>query len=480
MPRSDRERRKWIRKRSRRGTTGVEAPARKKTAIKEFLLKPGVRLAVLVASVVVILATGATALLTDQEAFESQQWATHSYEVRHQLSNLNVARAEARAAAFGNLPGTDAKRKRDLQQQTAAMRTIVQRLHQLVRDNPVQLERVARIELLVKQQAAELEECVNQKGCGKAVVAAVEQRKIQLDELVTVMDRDEHELLRGRLYEWNALFRRNRIPIAVACGVALFLLFYSFRLLTAEVAARRAMEKQAHENTESYRAMSARILELQDIERRKIARELHDSIGQFLAGVKMGLGQISSKKAMVVEKEWVTETMDMTDKAIGEIRTISHLLHPPLLDELGFEATARWYADGFAKRSGTKIKLDIDEIVDRLPRGVELALFRVLQESLTNVHRHAKAQNVSVQLCCRDGEVILEVRDDGNGIPRRVLQRFQAGGAAGIGLTGMRERLGELDGHLEVESSAAGTRILATVPSKQRDSESATAVSNAN
>jgi signal transduction histidine kinase len=122
------------------------------------------------------------------------------------------------------------------------------------------------------------------------------------------------------------------------------------------------------------------------------------------------------------------------------------------------------------------MRLQIDEVVDRLPRGVELALFRVLQESLTNVHRHAKSQYVSVEVWCKDGEVILEVTDDGKGIPRRVLQQFQGGGAAGIGLAGMRERLWELEGRLEVESSEKGTRIRATVPTKQCDAENAQAV----
>ena len=442
-------------------------------ALKELLLRPAVRLAVLVVSVAVIVGTGAMAVLTDQEAAESQQSALHSYEVRHQLNKLDVARAEARAAAFDAALGSAAERKPGVEQHTAAMRRIVRRLRELVRDNPVQAERLNRIEPLVEQQAAQLEECAGTEQCGATVVAAVEQRRERLDELIAAMDGDERELLKGRLHEWNLLFRRIRIPIGVACAVALFLLFYSFRLLNAEIGTRRELERQAQENTESYRALSARILELQDIERRKIARELHDSVGQFLAGVKMGLGQISSKKTMAVDNEWVIETMDMTDKALGEIRTISHLLHPPLLDELGFEATARWYAEEFAKRSGTKVRMQIDEIVDRLPRGVELTLFRVLQESLTNVHRHAKAQNVSVQVWCKDGEVMLEVADDGKGIPRRVLQRFQGGGAAGIGLAGMRERLWELDGRLEVESSETGTRIRATVPMKQYDAENA-------
>lgn len=456
---------------------GEEKAARKKTTVKEILLRPAVRLAVLVTSVVIIVATGAAAVLTDQEASESQQWALHSYEVRHQLNLLNVVRAEARAAAFGARLGSDEDRKKDLEQQISAGNEVVRRLQELVKDNSAQMERLKRIGSLMDEQATALRECSNQKNCDRDAAGAVQQRRSELGELITAMDHDERELLLGRLHEWNALFRRNRIPIGVACTAALFLLFYSFRLLDTEVGVRREMEQQARENAESYRALSARILELQDMERRRIARELHDSVGQFLAGVKMGLGQICSKKDALADNEWVSETIDMTDKAIGEIRTISHLLHPPLLDELGFEATARWYTEEFAKRSGTQVHLQIDEIASRLPRNVELALFRVLQESLTNVHRHAKAQSVSVHVWCKDGEAILEVTDDGQGIPRRVLQQFRGGGAAGIGLAGMRGRLGELDGQLNVDSSEAGTRIRATVPTKQCDADNTEATS---
>src|SRR5262249_55151740 len=157
----------------------------------------------------------------------------------------------------------------------------------------------------------------------------------------------------------------------------LLLVVYSFRHLNSEVSARKELERVAQENTESFRALSARILELQDIERRKIARELHDSVGQYLAGLKMNLKQLSSSKLGLPEAaEWLPETIEMTDRAIGEIRTISHLLHPPLLDELGFESTAKWYVAEFAKRSGTNVKLEIGGIVERLPRGIELALFR--------------------------------------------------------------------------------------------------------
>jgi len=165
----------------------------------------------------------------------------------------------------------------------------------------------------------------------------------------------------------------------------------------------------------------------------------------------------------------VSESLDLADRAIGEIRTISHLLHPPLLDELGFHSAARWYAEGFAQRSGIKVELKLTEITKRLPRPIELALFRVLQESLTNVHRHAKATRVEIDVVCTDDEVILKLSDDGKGIPGRVIDGFRAGEARGIGLAGMRERLTDLGGTLHVESSPTGTCITASLPTNECD-----------
>jgi signal transduction histidine kinase len=324
---------------------------------------------------------------------------------------------------------------------------------------------------------------VDSPGCSAAAFAEDELKEVQVREgqirtLVTAMDKEEKGLIQERIETWNAFFWRNLIIIGVALLIALLLVVYSFRQLNAEVAARKELERVAQENTESFRALSARILELQDIERRKIARELHDSVGQYLAGLKMNLSQLSSSKiSLRANAEWLPDTIEMTDRAIGEIRTISHLLHPPLLDELGFESTAKWYVEEFAKRSGTKVKLEIGGIAERLPRGIELALFRALQEALTNVHRHAAASFVNVVVTCADGKVFLEVSDNGKGIPSRILNQFRAGGAAGIGLAGMRERLGELRGTLEVESSPAGTKVKATLPTTQCESDDDTSVS---
>jgi two-component system, NarL family, sensor kinase len=167
----------------------------------------------------------------------------------------------------------------------------------------------------------------------------------------------------------------------------------------------------------------------------------------------------------------LTETIELTERSINEVRTISHLLHPPLLDEVGLESATRWYADGFAKRSALKLGLHLDRISNRLPKEVELALFRVLQESLTNVHRHAGAKSIEVVLTCSTGHVVLAVIDDGRGISSEDLTRFRSGRASGVGLAGMRERLAELDGTLEVERRSRGTAVRATIPVAECASE---------
>lgn len=281
----------------------------------------------------------------------------------------------------------------------------------------------------------------------------------------------EETLLQGRLKTWDRLFVRMIITSIGSFSLALLLLLYNFRLLFREVERGKAQELIEKNNAESYRMLSGRILELQDVERRKIARELHDSVGQFLAGLKINLARLHRREAVpgVESHPLLLESIELTDRAIGEVRTISHLLHPPLLDELGLYSAARWYTEGFAKRSGIQVELNLAEIVDRLPKEIELALFRVLQESLTNVHRHAKATRVTIDIQCTDDDVILFVCDDGRGIKPDALLRFRAGQAGGIGLAGMRERLAELGGTLEVVSSPEGTQIRATVPTNECD-----------
>src|SRR5579864_7595819 len=242
------------------------------------------------------------------------------------------------------------------------------------------------------------------------------------------MQDKEAVVLQQRLTDWDYLFKRNVLLLGVAFAVVALMLAYNFWLLIAEVGHARAAARRVRANAESYRLMSARILELQDSERRRIARELHDSVGQFLAGLKINLSQMGTASPVDAPR-LLDETLKLTDYTIQEVRTISHLLHPPLLEELGFLSAARWYLDEYGKRSQVKVSLLIEEPVERLPREVEIALFRVLQEALTNVYRHAAARAVDVRIRCRDGSVRLSVADDGKGIPEEILSRFREGAA---------------------------------------------------
>jgi PAS domain S-box-containing protein len=218
---------------------------------------------------------------------------------------------------------------------------------------------------------------------------------------------------------------------------------------------------------EAARSLSGRILTLQDEERRKMARGLHDSLGQYLASLKINLALLSTANGN--KANLISESSEIVDNCLTETRTISHLLHPPLLDEAGFGSAARWYVDGFAERSGIKVNMDLPPKLDRLLKEVEIALFRAVQEGLTNVHRHSGASAVDICVRADPGQVHLEISDNGCGIPKKRLTRLTGGdGAAGVGIAGMRERLRELRGSLEIQSAGRGTRLIVAIPLPQQ------------
>jgi two-component system, NarL family, sensor kinase len=220
------------------------------------------------------------------------------------------------------------------------------------------------------------------------------------------------------------------------------------------------------ERTAELQKLTHRLLRVQDEEKRKLARDLHDSTGQTLTALKISATLLQqSCKEIPDTQAMASEIVQLADQAIEEIRTMSYLLHPPLLDEVGFACAAEWYIEGFAKRSGINVQANIANTRARLPRNVEIALFRVLQESLTNIHRHSGASDASIQLLHEGDAVILEIRDFGKGIPEERLRLIHGVSAeTGVGLAGMRERLHELNGSLEIESNARGTSMRATVP----------------
>jgi two-component system, NarL family, sensor kinase len=220
------------------------------------------------------------------------------------------------------------------------------------------------------------------------------------------------------------------------------------------------------EPAEEVQNLSQRLLKVQDDERRRLARNLHDTTGQTLTALKISasLLQEDCKQCPSALKS-VSEVVALADQAITEIRTMSYLLHPPLLDEVGFPCAAEWYVEGFARRSGIDVAFDFATEHQRLPIAIETALFRILQESLTNVHRHSKAKRASVRYLRQREYTILEIRDFGCGIAaERLTGLRQVNGETGVGLAGMHERLKELNGRLELESDGHGTGVRAIVP----------------
>jgi signal transduction histidine kinase len=223
------------------------------------------------------------------------------------------------------------------------------------------------------------------------------------NEIVERMSKEEEQLLERRLLRSERFFLLTILVLLFAFTSTLALFFVYARLLNSELHARQRAES-------SLRTLTARLLQIQDEERRRFSRELHDSIGQYVAGVKMNLALLGKS---VPANEALTEANELIDKAGAETRTISYLLHPPMLDEAGLTSAVKWYVDGFARRSGVKIEMDFPGDLGRLPTPIEIALFRVIQEALTNIHRHAHTNRASLRLTRLSSHVDLRIRDFG-------------------------------------------------------------------
>jgi PAS domain S-box-containing protein len=212
--------------------------------------------------------------------------------------------------------------------------------------------------------------------------------------------------------------------------------------------------------------LSACLLRAQDEERRRIARELHDGVGQLLAGIGMNLSRVEKEKAKLspATARCVEENASLLGQASAEIRTMSYLLHPPLLEEVGLQSALRWYIDGFTERSKIKIALDLDSDLGRLPQNYELSLFRIAQECLTNIHRHSGSFTALVRLSRASEEIALEVTDEGRGISQETQLKLTSGASAGVGFRGMQERVRLVGGTLTVHSNGNGTSVRVVLP----------------
>lgn len=231
-----------------------------------------------------------------------------------------------------------------------------------------------------------------------------------------------------------------------------------------DISELKRTEQALEERTSDLRNLSSHLLRLQDQERRKIARELHDGLGQYLVALKLNLHALKGRQGTNADPGWA-ESETILEKCINETRTISHLLHPPLLDEVGFLSAAACYIEGFAKRRGITVTANLLSSLPRLPGEIEVTLFRILQESLTNIHRHSESSSAEISLSLCNREVSLQVRDRGRGISPVILQRFQKSGTeTGVGLSGIHERVTDVGGAMEIRSDSQGTLVIVKIP----------------
>lgn len=280
------------------------------------------------------------------------------------------------------------------------------------------------------------------------------------------------ECAEGLADRWNAFLggdtKRGEIDVRCANGRSRLAAFSSRANILPGRHLFTLRDITDHREAEdSLRLLSHRLMRLQDDERRRIARELHDSTGQCLAALRMNLDAIAAAAPQLppAAQKSLAEAQEICRSCAADIRTISYLLHPPLLDEAGLLPALEWYVTGFSERSGVKVTKEISEPAKPLSQELNTALFRIIQEALANIHKHADSQEAGIRLCCEENKIVLEISDAGKGIdPSRLQNRRNGIRGLGVGITGMRERVRQLGGTLEIEPANPGTLVRATFP----------------
>jgi signal transduction histidine kinase/CheY-like chemotaxis protein len=224
--------------------------------------------------------------------------------------------------------------------------------------------------------------------------------------------------------------------------------------------------EQLREANSNLRDLTARLLQVRDEERRKISRELHDRLGQMLVAQSIYLSSIAMESGYLsaTAAKALTDSTALVDQMSSDLRTISYLLHPPLLDEAGLESALRWFAEGFAERSKIRVSLELSPALGRLSDEMEITIFRIVQECLTNIYRHSGSPSATIRLALSTEGIILEVKDEGRGISPDRRKKVVSGKMPGVGLRGMRERIAQLGGLIEINSTGHGTAIVARIP----------------
>lgn len=422
--------------------------------------------AALAAALIFLLLSTCAAYISFSRLHRSEQWVHHTRDVQSAMAQFETFMGQAARTRTDFAYSGDLSVLPRYAERLRQVRSTVDLIQRLTIDNAAEQLNCQKLRDLSEQRIALMDGSIDMKRSGNSsletqvgITRQIVTMSEATDALLQRMDDAEDQLLAQREARVQASATTTMAVLLTSLFLALVLFIVHHQLLTGQVRARARAET-------TQRTLNAKLLTLQDEERRKFARELHDSVGQHLAAMKMGISILQTK---LPGDTMLQDCIKLLDDSISETRTISHLLHPPLLDEAGLNSASRWFVEGFAKRSGIEINLDIQDETERLSESIELVLFRVLQESLTNIHRHSGSTKADVSLRMLGDNAVLRIRDYGRGISPAVVNTLREDGSGGgVGLAGMTERIRETGGKLEIHSAPDGTEIVARVPIRRR------------
>jgi signal transduction histidine kinase len=412
-------------------------------------------------AIILLMLSGVATGATVYRLYEGERWVRHSFEVEVAVGAIESSLSKAGWSRSAFVDG-DAQALLEFDAARNAVFSNLSRLRGLTADNQEQQDRCDRLQAAIESRLGVLEKFVqlakshsSDAQIQQALTAELLNWAFQTAAISEEMKRAEETLLGRRNQITATLFRLIVAILAFMFLLSVYLIWEHYRMLTGELRQRTRAERDAQR-------LSLQLLRAQDEERRKISRELHDGLGQSIAAAKMIADSLLTR---LPDKEATTELVTILEDALTGVRTISYLLHPPLLDEIGLASAAEWFIEGFSKRTGIVVTCGIVGDKRRLPPAAELTLFRILQESLTNIQRHARSPSAEVRLDFADERVSMRVRDQGVGIPAEALERFQADGTqVGVGLAGMRQRMQEQNGTFSLSSDSHGTTISVQLP----------------
>jgi|HubBroStandDraft_6_1064221.scaffolds.fasta_scaffold37108_2 signal transduction histidine kinase len=429
---------------------------------------------VLVLATIALVLIAVVSFTTTAHFADTEKWISHTHEVETIIARIRSNLFSSQDALIAESVTGDPSFHSLYTQSEADLAHDVSRVRGLTSDNQSQQSRLDSLEALIKSRDASLLNFGASASSGSSASSLATQNQDAERERFTagraptakalaVLDdmlAEERRLLALRNAASESTYLHARIALAAVYAVVVIVLFVYLRGLILELRNRERAE-------DAVRHLSGRLLQLQDAERRKIARDLHDSFGQTFAALKMNLDQVATANRSGSDRanDILADCEQLVEKCMIEARTLSHLLHPPLLDELGFVSAAKAYVEGYSARCHVEVNVDLPEDLARMPDEIELTLFRALQESLTNIHRHSDSPSVDIRLERRADGVNLTVRDYGKGIPADRLNSFaNSTGAVGVGLAGMRERVRQLKGHLNLRAMHPGTLVTVVLP----------------